>query len=148
MCFLLLHWDKKLDRVVWFQIFVYFLYVHEWDVLCMFCAHYPCIIYQHMIVICTHLHKALSVCTYAVILCHIWFFYTCACVRFCQKTMKSDTYYYQIDSMCVCLSKCECYDFITLFFFQYERNKSPSRKQLSALWSIKWRWNHICTLAW
>lgn len=34
-----------------------------------------------MIVICTHLHKALSVCTYAVILSHMIFYfkYMCMC---------------------------------------------------------------------
>lgn len=115
----------------------------------MFCAHYPCIIYQHMIVICTHLHKALSVCTYAVILCHVWFFflYMCMCRIFARKQWKIDTYY-QIGSMCVYLSKCECYDFITLFFFQREINKSPCRKHLSALWRIKMILCHTIHAAW
>lgn len=45
--------------------------------------------YQHMIVICTHLHKALSVCTYAVILCHIWFFlYMCMCQNLPENNEK------------------------------------------------------------
>lgn len=60
--------------------------------VCMFCAHHPCICYQHTIIIYTPLHRTHSVCTYTVILFHVWFFffYTCACVRFflCEKTMK------------------------------------------------------------
>lgn len=69
------------------------MFMNEMYYTC-FCAHYPCIIYQHMIVICTHLHKALSVCTYAVILCHIWFFlfYTCACVRFLPENNEKATH--------------------------------------------------------
>lgn len=66
--------------------------------------------------------RSTQVFVHMQLFCHIWFFYTCACVRICQKTMKRDTYY-QTDSMCVFLSMCECYDFITLFL-QNERNKS------------------------
>lgn len=57
-----------------FDLFFFLLFMNEVYYVCS-CAHYPCTIYQHLIVICTHLHKALSVCTYAVILCHIWFLF-------------------------------------------------------------------------
>lgn len=77
----------------------------------------------------------------------IFFLYMCMCRIFARKQWKIDTYY-QIGSMCVYLSKCECYDFITLFFFQREINKSPCRKRLSALWRIKMILCHTIHAAW
>lgn len=106
VCLLSLHWGIKQQQLR--QSFCFgkkkylcvFMSCSKWDVLCMFCAHHPCIRYQHTIIICTLLHRAHGVCTYTVILCHVWlllfffcFFYTCACVRFllCQQTMKQLT---------------------------------------------------------
>lgn len=45
----------------------------------------------------------------------IFFFIHVHVSDFARKQWKRDMYY-QIDSLCVYLSKCECYDFITLFF--------------------------------
>lgn len=81
----------------------------------MFCAHYPCFIYQHVIIICTHLHKALSVCTYSYFMSHLIFLYMCITVcQMLQDNMKEIETYYPNDSMCVYVS--EFYDFITPLF--------------------------------
>lgn len=101
---------KVRQCLIW-NVFLFF--VHEWVVLCMFCAHYPCIIYQHMIVICTHLHKALSVCTYAVILSHMIFLIHVHVSKFCLKTMKKRHVLSDCVSICVSVS----YMIWIIFFF-------------------------------
>lgn len=64
---------------------MYSRHVQKSDVLCMFCARYPCIRYQHTIIVCTHLHSAHSVCTYTVVLMSrmiLLFLYMCMCLNF------------------------------------------------------------------
>lgn len=62
--------------------------------------------------------QCLYICSY--FMSHMIFFIHVHVSDFARKQWKRDTYY-QIDSMCVCLSKCECYDFITLFFPVWEK---------------------------
>lgn len=96
----------------------------------MFCAHYPCFIYQHVIIIYTFAQSTQCLYINSYFMSHLIFFlYMCIqyarCYQMLQDNMKEIETYYPNDSMCVYVS--ECYDFITPFFFQCERNKSPCR---------------------
>lgn len=63
------------------------------------------------------------------------FFYTCACVRFCQKTMKKLTRIIKpIQRVSLWVSASVM---ILITLLQCERNKSPCRKQMSAFWRVK-----------
>lgn len=151
LCLLSLHWEKTttietilinvLEKKKYLCVF---MSCSKWDVLCMFCAHHPCIRYQHTIIICTLLHRAHGVCTYTVILCHVWlllffFFYTCACVRFllCQQTMKQLTCIIKLIGCVffrVRVHVCARYVmWIFSLLFIVRENKSPWRKWIECV---------------
>lgn len=119
MCYRI-HWDKK-------KCLILNVFALCWWVKCIFLCTLSCIIYQHMIIICTHLHKAL--CTYAVVLSHIICFSTWAC----QILSENDGKDFIRWTSCVCLRKCELYFIPLLFFPQYEKNKSPTRQLQSVI---------------
>lgn len=116
----------------------------KWDVLCMFYAHHPCIRYQHTIIICTLLHRAHGVCTYTVILCHVWlllcfFLYMCMCqISFVPANNETIDMYHQTDWMCVFPSARACVRaryvmWIFSLLFIVRENKSPWRKWIECV---------------
>lgn len=107
---------QKLDRVVWFQIFVYLFYVHEWDVLRMYvlCTlpMYHLSTHDRNLYTFAQSTQCLYICSY--FMSPMIFLYMCMCQIFARIQWKIDTYY-QIDSIFVYLCKCDCYDPITFF---------------------------------
>lgn len=115
-------WEKKNVCV--------FISCSKWDVLCMFCAHHPCIRYQHTIIICTLLHRAHGVCTYSYFMSRMFvFFYTCACVRFFFLPEKQwNNWHVSSNWLDVCFSKCACVCHVILsLLFIVRENKSPKK---------------------
>lgn len=101
----------------------------------MFCAHHPCIIYQHVIIICTHLHKALCLYISSYFKSHMIFFFIHVHISdFVRYHEKLTPYIRLIQCVYIWVST-----MILLRFFppQCERNKCPCRNQWSPLWRIR-----------
>lgn len=150
VCLLSLHWEKTttIETIFLFwkkKYLCVFMSCSKWDVLCMFCAHHPCIRYQHTIIICTLLHRAHGVCTYTVILCHVWlllffFFIHVHVSDFFCASKQWNNWHVSSNWLDVCFSECACMCaralchviFFSLLFIVRE-NKSPWRKWIECV---------------
>lgn len=115
-----LHWDKKIELFDWKSLCIHYMFIMRciMYVLCTL-PMYHLSTRDHNLYTFAQSTQCLYIRSY--FMSRMILFIHVHVSDFARKQWKMDMYY-QIDSICVCLSKCEYYDFITLFISVREIN--------------------------